>query len=78
MVMHIVNSSFILCQFIVLSETWSQYKEMWIERRKHLFEISLVYVYYKIILLIIHGNYNISYNTIISVIYVLYVYIIIN
>lgn len=73
MVMHIVNSSFILCQFIVLSETWSQYKEMWIERRKHLFEISLVYVYYKIILLIIHGNYNISYNTIISVIYVLYV-----
>lgn len=76
--MHIVNSSFILCQFIVLSETWSQYKEMWIERRKHLFEISLVYVYYKIILLIIHGNYNISYNTIISVIYVLYVYIIIN
>lgn len=71
--MHIVNSSFILCQFIVLSETWSQYKEMWIERRKHLFEISLVYVYYKIILLIIHGNYNISYNTIISVIYVLYV-----
>lgn len=78
MVMHIVNSSFILCQFIVLSETWSQYKEMWIERRKHLFEISLVYVYYKIILLIIHGNYNISYNIIISVIYVLYVYIIIN
>lgn len=78
MVMHIVNSSFILCQFIVLSETWSQYKEMWIERRKHLFQISLVYVYYKIILLIIHGNYNISYNTIISVIYVLYVYIIIN
>lgn len=76
--MHIVNSSFILCQFIVLSETWSQYKEMWIERRKHLFQISLVYVYYKIILLIIHGNYNISYNTIISVIYVLYVYIIIN
>lgn len=73
MVMHIVNSSFILCQFIVLSETWSQYKEMWIERRKHLFEISLVYVYYKIILLIIHGNYNISYNIIISVIYVLYV-----
>lgn len=73
MVMHIVNSSFILCQFIVLSETWSQYKEMWIERRKHLFQISLVYVYYKIILLIIHGNYNISYNTIISVIYVLYV-----
>lgn len=76
--MHIVNSSFILCQFIVLSETWSQYKEMWIERRKHLFQISLVYVYYKIILLIIHGNYNISYNIIISVIYVLYVYIIIN
>lgn len=76
--MHIVNSSFILCQFIVLSETWSQYKEMWIEWRKHLFEISLVYVYYKIILLIIHGNYNISYNIIISVIYVLYVYIIIN